>query len=88
LHKLGVRGFHCFRRFGITRLRDQGVPEDILRYWIGHADQTVTDPYSNISKRIQSRKQWAKKAGLGFDLPELCTQCTKKGVIPIKENAA
>ena len=83
-----MRGFRCFRRLGITRLRDQGVPEDILRHWIGHAFQTVTDRYSKMSKRIQSRKQWVKKAGLGFDLSELCTQCTKKGVIPIKENAA
>jgi integrase len=88
LHKLGVRGFHAFRRFRVTHLRDQGAPEDLLRFWIGHADQSVTDRYSKMSKRIQSRKEWVEKAGLGFNLPEFCTQCTKKGVIPIQENAA
>ena len=31
----GVPGFHAFRRFRITRLREIGVPEDILRYWVG-----------------------------------------------------
>jgi integrase len=88
LHKLGVRGFHAFRRFRVTHLRDQGTPEDILRFWIGHADQSVTDRYSKMSKRIQSRKEWAEKAGLGFDLPAVCTQCTKESVIPIRENVA
>jgi hypothetical protein len=63
-------------------------PEDILRFWIGHADVSVTDRYSKMSKRIQSRKDWAEKAGLGFNLPELCTQCTKKSVVSTQENAA
>jgi integrase len=88
LHKLGVRGFHAFRRFRVTHLRDQGTPEDILRFWIGHADQSVTDRYSKMSKRIQSRREWAEKVGLGFDLPASCTQCTKEGVVSIQENAA
>jgi hypothetical protein len=74
--------------FRVTHLRDQGTPEDILRFWIGHADQSVTDRYSKMSKRIQSRKEWTEKAGLGFNLPALCTQCTKESVISIKENAA
>jgi integrase len=88
LHKLGVRGFHPFRRFRVTHLRDQGTPEDILRFWIGHADQSVTDRYNKMSKRIQSRQQWAEKAELGFNLPAFCTKCTKERVIPIQENAA
>jgi hypothetical protein len=29
-------GFHAFRRFRFTNLRKQGVPEDLLRFWIGH----------------------------------------------------
>ena len=88
LHKLGVRGFHAFRRFRVMHLRDQGTPEDILRFWIGHADQSVTDRYSKMSKRIQSRKEWAEKAGFGFNLPPSCTLCTLAHVIPIQENAA
>lgn len=88
LHKLEVPGFHVFRRFRVTHLRDQGTPEDILRFWIGHADKSVTDRYSKMSKRIQTRREWAEKAGLGFSLPEFCTQCTKESVISIQENAA
>jgi integrase len=36
-------GFHSFRRFRVTHLRKQGTPEDLLRFWIGHGDKTVTD---------------------------------------------
>jgi integrase len=88
LHKLGVRGFHTFRRFRVTHLRERGIPEDILRFWIGHADKSITDRYSKMSKRIQTRKEWAENAGLGFNLPAFCTQCTKKGVASRLENAA
>jgi integrase len=87
LHKLEVPGFHAFRRFRVTHLREQGTPEDILRFWIGHADKSITDRYSKMSKRIQTRKDWAEKAGLGFNLPAFCTQCTKEGDISLHENA-
>jgi len=60
--------FHAFRRFRITNLREFGVPEDILRFWVGHADRSVTDRYSKMKKRIPVRKEWAEKAGLGFNL--------------------
>jgi integrase len=60
--------FHAFRRFRITNLREAGVPEDILRFWIGHANRSVTDRYSKMKNRIPLRKEWAEKAGLCFDL--------------------
>ncbi len=60
--------FHAFRRFRITNLREIGVPEDILRFWAGHADKSITDRYSKMKKRIRVRKEWAEKAGLGFNL--------------------
>ena len=64
------------------------IAVDILRFWIGHADKSITDRYSKMSKRIQTRKEWAEKAGLGFNLPAFCTQCTKKAAFPLHENAA
>ena len=87
LHKLGVRGFHPFRRFRVTHLRDQGTPEDILRFWIGHADQSVTDRYSKMSRRIQGRKEWVEKA----ESASICLHFVPNyggSVIPIQENAA
>lgn len=67
-NRLSVPGFHSFRRFRTTHLRGQGCPEDILKFWIGHAAGSITDRYSKLSQDIQLRKEWAGKVGLGFDL--------------------
>jgi hypothetical protein len=70
LHKLHAEGFHCFRRFRTTRLRERNVPEDILRYWIGHGGQSISDRYSKLAENVELRKEWAgvEGAGLGFDI--------------------
>jgi integrase len=90
LAKIGSKqdglAFHSFRRFRVTHLRDQSVPEDILRFWIGHADKSVTDRYSKMKQRIDSRREWAEKAGMGFSyLAPICTHLQKKTEI---KNAA
>jgi integrase len=61
-------GFHAFRRFRVTHLRKFRVPEDLLRFWIGHADKSVTDGYSKIREDREFRKDCAEEAGLGFEL--------------------
>lgn len=63
-----TRGFHAFRRFRTTWLRKNRVPEDLLRFWIGHADRSVTDGYSKVKEDVRFRKKWAKKVGIGFQL--------------------
>jgi integrase len=65
-----IGGFHSFRRFRVTHLRLQSVPESLIHFWIGHEDESVTDRYTKVGTEIESRKQWAQKAGLGFNLPE------------------
>jgi hypothetical protein len=62
-------GFHSFRRFRVTRLRKGRVPEDLIRFWIGHADKTVTDGYSKLKEDTSFRKVCAENVGLGFELP-------------------
>ena len=70
LYGYGIKGFHAFRRFRTTRLRELGVPEDIIRYWIGHAGAGITDRYSKLAENQELRRGWAVRAGLGFDLLE------------------
>jgi integrase len=65
-----IQGFHCFRRYRISRLRELGTPEDIIRYWVGHAGQGITDRYSKLAEYKDLRKSWAARSGLGFELPE------------------
>ena len=62
-------GFHSFRRFRVTHLRKNRVPEDVLRFWIGHADKNVTDGYSKVKDDVAFRQLCAANVGLGFKLP-------------------
>jgi integrase len=65
----GVTGFaHSFRRFRLTHLRRMGAPEDLLRFWLGHASQSVSDRYSRIRCDREFRREQVEKAGLGFGL--------------------
>jgi hypothetical protein len=62
-------GFHAFRRFRVTHLRKQRVADDLIRFWLGHADKTVTDGYSKLSDDVEYRQSVAQSAGVGFTLP-------------------
>ena len=71
-----VAGFHSFRRFRVTHLRKQGTPEDLLRFWIGHAPGNVTDRYSKLYEDVTYRKAQAERVGIGFNL-EVVTCCPR-----------
>ena len=62
-------GFHAFRRFRVTHLRKNRVPEDLIQFWIGHAEKSVTDGYSKVKEDVEFRKEVAERIGLGFELP-------------------
>lgn len=62
-------GFHSFRRFRVTHLRKNRVPEDLLRFWVGHSGKSVTDNYSMIKNDMEFRQMCAVNVGLGFDIP-------------------
>ena len=69
LHKHGVEGFHTFRRFRTPYLRKCGVPWDLVKFWIGHANKDVTDRYAEqLQEDVAYRQEWAEKVGLGFTL--------------------
>jgi len=63
-------GFHAFRRFRVTHLKLAGVPDALIKFWVGHAAGNVTEQYTQVAGEIESRKTWAAKAGLGFQLPK------------------
>ena len=46
LHGAGNRGgFHAFRRFRFAVLRKAGVPENLIKQWMGHS-QNLMDLYA------------------------------------------
>jgi hypothetical protein len=60
-------GFHAFRRYRVTWLRKQNVPEQLIDYWTGHSrEKTVTDGYSKICEDAEFRKSVAARAGTGL----------------------
>jgi integrase len=71
LKQLGAEqtGFHAMRRFRTTWLRKQRAPEDLIRFWLGHAKQSVTDGYSKLAEDVEFRSQVAETVGTGFAVP-------------------
>ena len=68
--RLPLGGNHIFRRFRMTWLRENSVPADIERFWLGHANRTVGDDYSMLKKNKKFRKEIADRIGAGFELPD------------------
>ncbi len=87
LEKLGQpkSGAHAFRRFRTTWLRKQYAPEDLIRFWLGHANKSVTDMYSKLKEDVAFRKKVAEQVGIGFKLPaekpEDAPNCTQSEVV-------
>ena len=48
-----------------------------MQFWLGHKEKTITDRYSKMKERLELRKEWAEKAGIGFKLPaeKVVTHC-------------
>jgi integrase len=67
--KVANAGFHAMRRFRATWLRKQRAPEDLIRFWLGHSDKTITDGYSKLADDLEFRKQVAEQLGTGFAVP-------------------
>ena len=62
-------GARFFRRYRVTHLRKNRAPEDLLRFWIGHASSSVTDGYSMVKADVAFRQVCAANVGLGFEIP-------------------
>jgi integrase len=74
LHKAAGRkvGFHALRRFRTETLRRARVPEDLIRYWMAHQKQSITDFYADgLKNDVEWRRQWCDTVGLGFGLQGL-----------------
>ena len=81
LEKLGIskRGFHAFRRFRNTHLRQQHCPAGLLKYWIGHSTKKdMSDLYDRSSLDVPYRKDVCVAMGIGFTLPPVLTPKLKK----------
>ena len=61
----------AFRRFRFSVRRRAGVPENLIKQWLGHS-QNLMDLYAaQLRYDVAYRREWCEKAGLGFELGEL-----------------
>jgi integrase len=69
-----ICGLHTFRRFRTAQLRKERVPEDLIKFWLGHA-RNLTDNYaSQLREDVVFRQQWAERAGLGFSIVSMVSK--------------
>lgn len=73
-------GFHAFRRYRVTYLRKRKTPEDLLRFWIGHGDKSMTDKYQKLAEDHEFRKSVVEQVGIGFTLFNLGASCPFKSL--------
>ena len=85
--KVAKCGFHAARRFRTTWLRKCRAPEDLIRFWLGHANRTVTDGYSQLSSDTEYRLLVAEQVGIGFTLPSDSTSEAQGALIPVIPSA-
>ncbi len=53
LKKLKLPGhLHTFRRYFISHARTNGVPEAVVRRWVGHVDRDVIQRYTHVADSI------------------------------------
>lgn len=65
---LPEKGFHAFRRWRTTWLRKNRVQEDLIHWWLGHSEGSVTDEYSKLAEDLEYSREVAEKIGIGFRL--------------------
>src|SRR5262249_5189720 len=70
LEKLGLRGhLHTFRHTFISHALTQGIPEAIVRQWVGYVDAGVLKLYTHIADAA-SQAAMKRLAGGGGKPPE------------------
>jgi hypothetical protein len=62
-------GFNIFRRFRLTHLVKTACPEELKRFWAGHAHRDVSGRYTKLGQDREFRLMWAERIGTGFELP-------------------
>lgn len=87
LKTLGIKrcGFHAFRRFRNTYLRNYtSCPNGLRDFWLGWSGKDMSDHYDKGSEDPAFRRRVAKSVGIGFDLPKP-TSVPKGRVVPKSE---
>lgn len=57
----------------------------LVRFWLGHANRSITDAYNKLKEDAAFRKKLAEQVGIGFELPdeklEVAPNCTQSELL-------
>jgi integrase len=79
--KIPLCGFHAFRRFRNTFLRQSRCPDALLKFWMGHSPKDMSDLYDKSAEDLPYRRHVAKAMGVGFELPKTLTAKPPQGAL-------
>jgi len=84
LAQLGIPrcGFHAFRRFRNTHLRQNGCGDMLLKIWMGHTAKGMSELYDKTRRDLTYRRMGAQSLGVGFDVPKTLTPKREKECQP------
>jgi integrase len=68
--ELPRRGFHAFRRFRNTFLRQSHCADGLLKYWMAHSNKDMSDHYDRSCEDVRYRRDVAESLGVGFVVPK------------------
>ncbi len=79
-------GFHAFRRFRNTYLRNRtACPAGLLKIWMGHSTKKdMSDRYDKIKDDVPFRREVAARCDIGFDLPSALTPKLGRSAAPFR----
>ena len=62
-------GAHCFRRFRAAHLKRMACPDDLRKFWLGHATHDISDHYAlQLLEDLVRRQSIVASVGLGFEV--------------------
>jgi integrase len=71
--KIDKCGYHAFRRYRNTHLRNSLCPDGLLKFWMGHSARDMSDHYDKVRDDVVFRRDVAKSLSVGFELPKTLT---------------
>jgi integrase len=83
--EISKRGFHSFRRFRNTHLRNSICPDGLLKFWMGHASKDMSDRYDRVRDDVVFRTEAARRMGTGFEVPKTLTPKPRKSKKRVSE---
>jgi hypothetical protein len=80
-------GHHAFRRFKLTWLRENKVPSDLERFWMGHVRMRQSGTTIPVSgKTSHSARKLRSRLGLGSRLRPQLSRMSRESKLKKKSN--